>query len=404
MAVEMSARLMEKGIAEPEIILNKLTESSVNPQSDDKIGMNKDGINIKATYYSHVRTLFSLYLLDEENKYIMRCMVFIPCDGIRIKLFAEWAELANTNAVNNLIETGFIRNNQLDLITLHPMLRDISIADLKPDFTACKPFMESIHKICIIIGSDVAFHNMVLITAENIMKYSVKNNIDEYLKFIEDAFNFMEKYKCESGMKTVISEMTNILLDKEIGTNNDRALLYNYRAAYENIFTENITTAISLENMALSLCITEENHVLAANLNMNLGNLYFQKNDLDCAKKYMETAINLMSNANTPTADLTIMTRNYADLLYMRGEKMQALNALMKCSKFAENVNHTEYAALLYDAAVMNVDLKNINEAVRLFNLSFKAYSRMGAFDEMQTKQLKAAALLSKIGFTGTLS
>ncbi len=210
------------------------------------------------------------------------------------------------------------------------MLRDISIADLEPDFTVCKPFMESIHKICLIIGMDVIFHNTVIITAENIIKYSVKNNIDEYLKFIEDAFNFMEKYKCESGMKTVISEMTNILLDKEIGTNNDRALLYNYRAAYENIFTENITKAISLENKALSLCIPEENPILAANLNMNLGNLYFQKNDLDRAKKYMETAINLMSNANTPTADLIIMTRNYSDLLYMRGEKMQALNALIK--------------------------------------------------------------------------
>ena len=404
MAVEMSARLLQKGIAEPEIILNKLTESSVNPQSEDKIGINKDGVNIKATYYNHVRTLFSLYLLDEENKYIMRCAAFIPSDGIRIKMFAKWAELANTNNLNELIETGFIQNNQLDLITLHPMLRDISTADLQPDFTVCKPFIESVHKLCLIIGMDVIFHNTVVITAENIMKYSVRNNIDEYLKFIEDAFNFMKKYKCESGMKTVIFEMTNILLDKEIGTNNDRALLYNYRAAYENIFTENITKAISLENKALSLCITEENPVLAANLNMNLGNLYVQKNELDRAKKYMESAINLMSNANTPTADLIIMTRNYADLLYMCGEKMQALNALMKCSEFAKNVNHTEYAALLYDAAVMNVDLKNLNGAVRLFNLSFKAYSQMGAIEELQTKQLKAAALLSKVGFTGTLS
>ncbi len=173
------------------------------------------------------------------------------------------------------------------------------------------------------------------------------------------VFNFMEKYKCERGMKTVNSGMTDILLDKEIGTNNDRALLYNYRAAYENIFTENITKAISLENKALSFCIPEANPILAANLNMNLDNLYFQKNELDRAKKYMETAINLMIDANTPTADLIIMTRNYADLLYMRGEKMQALNALMKCSEFAKNNNHTEYAALLYAAAVINVDLKN---------------------------------------------
>lgn len=400
MAVEMSARVIEKGIAEPEDILNKLTENSADLRSDDKIGIHKDGTNFKATYYSHIRTLFSLYLLDEENKYIMRCMVFVPGSGIRIKMFAKWAGLANTNAVNELIETGFIQNNQLDLAVLHPMLRDISIADLQPDFNTCKTFIKSVHKICLIIGTDVIFHNTVLITSENIIKYSVKNNAVEYLKFIEDAFNFMEKYRYESGMKTVVSEALNILKNTEIGTSNDRALLCNFQASYENEFTGNINKAISYANRALSFCDATKNSVLFANLNMNLGNLYVRKNELDNAKKYMETAMNIMAYANVPTADLIIMTRNYADLLYMLGEKNRALNALTKCAELAKNVGHSEYAALLYDAAVINADLKNINEAVRLFNLSFKAYAKMGAYEELQEKQSKAAVLLSSIGFT----
>lgn len=400
MAVEMSARLIEKGIAEPEEILNKLTENSADPRSEDKIGINKDGTNFKATYYNHIKTLFSLYLLDEENKYIMRCMVFVPSNGIRIKMFAKWAELTNINAVNELIEAGFIQNNQLDLAVLHPMLRDISIADLQPDFNTCKPFIASIHKICLIIGTDVVFHNTVLITSENIIKYSVKNNMPEYLKFIEDAFNFMEKYQYESGMKEVVSEISNILKNTEIGTSNDHALLCNFHASYENEFTGNINKAISYANRALSFCDAAENPVLAANLNMNLGNLYVRKNELDNAKKYMETAMDIMAYANVPTADLIIMTRNYADLLYMLGEKNRALNASTKCAELAKNVDHSEYAALLYDAAVINADLKNINEAVRLFNLSFKAYAKMGAYEELQEKQSKAAELLSGIGFT----
>lgn len=400
MAIEMSARLIEKGIAEPEDILNKLTENSADPQSEDKIGINKDGTNFKATYYNHIKTLFSLYLLDKENKYIMRCMVFAPSNGIRIKMFSKWAELANTNAVNELIEAGFIQNNQLDLAALHPMLRDISIADLQPDFNTCKPFIESVHKICLIIGTDVVFHNTVLITSENIMKYSAKNNTVEYLKFIEDAFNFMEKYQYESGMKAVVSEISNILKNTEIGTTGDRALLCNFQASYENEFTGNINKAVSYANRALSFCDAAENPVLAANLNMNLGNLYVRKNELDNAKKYMETAMEIMAYANVPTADLIIMTRNYADLLYMLGEKNRALNALTKCAELAKNVDHSEYAALLYDAAVINADLKNINEAVRLFNLSFKAYAKMGAYDELQEKQAKAADLLSSMKFT----
>lgn len=399
MAVEMSARLIEKGIAEPEDILNKLTENSADPRSEDKIGINKDGTNFKATYYNHIKTLFSLYLLDEENKYIMRCMVFAPSNGIRIKMFAKWAELANANAVNELIEAGFIQNNQIDLAVLHPMLRDISIADLQPDFNTCKPFIESVHKICLIIGTDVVFHNTVLITSENIIKNSVKNDTVKYLKFIEDAFNFMEKYQYESGMKAVVSEISNILKNTEIGTSGDRALLCNFQASYENEFTGNINKAISYANRALSFCDAAENPVLAANLNMNLGNLYVRKNELDNAKKYMETAMEIMAYVNVPTADLIIMTRNYADLLYMLGEKNRALNALTKCADLAKNVDHSEYAALLYDAAVINADLKNINEAVRLFNLSFKAYAKMGAYEELQEKHFKAAEVLKKIGY-----
>lgn len=400
MAVEMSARVIEKGIAEPEDILNKLTENSADPRSDDKIGIHKDGANFKATYYSHIRTLFSLYLLDEKNKYIMRCMVFVPSNGIRIKMFAKWAELANTNAVNELIEAGFIQNDQLDLAVLHPMLRDISIADLQPDFNSCKPFIESVHKICLIIGTDVIFHNTVLITSENIIKYSVKNDTAEYLKFIEDAFNFMEKYRYESGMKAVVSEISDILKNTEIGTTSDRTLLCNFQASYENEFTGNINRAVSYANRALSFCDAAENPVIAANLNMNLGNLYVRKNELDNAKKHMETAMEIMAYVNVPTADLIIMTRNYADLLYMLGEKNRALNALTKCAELAKSVNHSEYAALLCDAAVINADFKNINEAVRLFELSFKAYAKMGAYEELQEKQLRAAEVLKKIGFT----
>ncbi|MCM1328001.1 MAG: tetratricopeptide repeat protein [Ruminococcus sp.] len=400
MAVEMSARLIEKGIADPEVILSKLTENSANPQSEDKIGINKDGINIKATYYNHVRTLFSLYLLDEENKYIMRCTVFVPSGGIRIKMLAKWAEFENTNAVTDLIEAGFIQNNQLDIVTLHPMLRDISATDLQPDFENCKPFIESVHKICLIVGTDVVFHNTVLVTSENIMKYSVKNNTAEYLKFIEDAFNFMEKYRYESGMKAVVSEISNILKNNEVGTNSDRALKCNFQASYENEFTGNISKAIGYASRALSFCDAAENLVLAANLNMNLGNLYVRKNELDNAKKYMETAMEIISCANVPTADLIIMTRNYADLLYMLGDKIRALKAITKCAEFAKNVNHSEYAALLYDAAVINADLKNFEKAVQLFNRSFKAYAEMGAYEELQDKQLKAAEVLKRVGFS----
>lgn len=398
MAVELSARLMKKGILSPDEILEKLSESSAAPNSNDKIGMKKDGANTNATYYNHIKTLFSLYRLDEENTYIMRCAAFISDEGIKIKMFAEWAGLADLNGINDLIETGLIQNNCDDIITLHPLIRDISAADLQPDFNNCKAFIDKVHEICLAVGIKIIYHKTVLAAAENIMRYAIKNDISEYLLFIEDAFNFMETYRCESGMSLAVAEITTILKNAENGTDNDRALMYNFKASYENLFTENITKAIGYAGRALKTCDENSNPVLAANLNMNLGNLYVQKKELDKARIYMETAIKLMSLANTPTADFIIMSRNYADLLFMQGEKLRALNALVKCADFAKSINHIEYPALLFDEAVISIDLGNITEAVQLFELSFKAYAKIGSYEELQKSQLQAAAMLSKYG------
>lgn len=76
LSVEMSSRLLQKGLLEPNEVLYKLSECHVNPDTSDKISITKDGTNIKATYYSHIQTLFSMFLLDENMQLIMRCKAF----------------------------------------------------------------------------------------------------------------------------------------------------------------------------------------------------------------------------------------------------------------------------------------------------------------------------------------
>lgn len=123
LSVEMTAKLLEKGLHTPEEILEHLRQNSADPESTDKIKINKDGINANETYYSHIRSLFALYLLDDDYQNIMRNMVFF--DEVRIRYFAKMLELNDTNGVNELCELGFIENTHADLITLQPMIRNI---------------------------------------------------------------------------------------------------------------------------------------------------------------------------------------------------------------------------------------------------------------------------------------
>ena len=67
-AVELAAKLLENGISTPGQLLAKLQEERASLDNEDKIKIIKEGQSSKATYYSHIHTLFSLYALSRKQQ------------------------------------------------------------------------------------------------------------------------------------------------------------------------------------------------------------------------------------------------------------------------------------------------------------------------------------------------
>ena len=65
-AVELAARLLEVGILAPDQLSEKLRAEKAAMDSEDKVSARKDGKSKKATYYTHIHTLFSLYKLSSD--------------------------------------------------------------------------------------------------------------------------------------------------------------------------------------------------------------------------------------------------------------------------------------------------------------------------------------------------
>lgn len=108
-AVELAAKLLENGISTPDQLLTRLQMEKASFHNEDKIKIIQDGESSKATYYSHIHTLFSLYTLSLEQQDIMCNMCFLPSTGISARIFAKWLELPTLNEINDLIETGFVQ-------------------------------------------------------------------------------------------------------------------------------------------------------------------------------------------------------------------------------------------------------------------------------------------------------
>lgn len=114
------------------------------------------------------------------------------------------------------------------------------------------------------------------------MLFIEKDDIPQYLLFLEDVFPYMEKYHYQKGMKKIIQELQHFIKANTYGTASDRALLLDYQATLE----PKTEKAIKLEKEALAQIkeTTKENAHLVSNLHSNLGGLYRINGQLDLAK------------------------------------------------------------------------------------------------------------------------
>ena len=401
--VELSARLLQTGILEPNEVLSKLSESTAAPEANDKISITKDGHTKKATYHNHIKTLFSLFALSDEMQSVMRYATFIPANGIRGRLFAKLISLENMDTINDLTELGFIQNPEMDKIILYPLVQEIILSDLNPDTENCRPLLDNIHRICLQHGKDIPYYYSLFAITENIADKIVICDKADYLLFIEDAFAYMEKYRYTSGMKKLVSVMTIIQSDETIGTQNDRALLLNNQASCEGLLNGNYKKAIDLEKRAINMCHPTDNPLLIANLHMNLGYLYQSDGKTDLAKPSMEKAMQIIAEVNAPTHDMIIMSRNYARLLAETGEARRAMTALQKCADFVKATNSemtSDYADLLFDIAGITSQLSGIQAAEQYFIRAFKIYRDVMSDDDLREKAALAVKYFERTGVT----
>ena len=380
-AVELAAKLLENGILAPHQLLIKLQEEKASLHNEDKIKIMKDGQSSNATYYNHIHTLFSLYSLSRKQQDIMCNMCFMPSSGISARIFSKWLELPTLNDVNDLIETGFVQSSLRHTISLHPMIQEIAVSETAPSVTSCHTLLDSLQKICLMHGIEVSYYKKLFQTVENIMLFIEKDDIPQYLLFLEDVFPYMEKYHYQKGMKKIIQELQHFIKANTYGTASDRALLLDYQATLE----PKTEKAIKLEKEALAQIkeTTKENAHLVSNLHSNLGGLYRINGQLDLAKKHMKMGISLLEQYQLLyTNDSIPQITNYAVLLTEMQEPALALSALRKLAQIIKeyNSNHClDYAQVQESLGSICLITANISQAKTHFKKALKIYEDIWA-------------------------
>ena len=402
LAVELSARLLETGILEPQELLARLQVEKSALGATDTIDIVKDGQSRKATYYEHIHTLFSLYRLSEEELNIMRGLIFVPVSGVSGRLYANWMKLSDMNRINDLIEKGFVQTQSGRQISLHPMIQEVAIDETRPSVNNSAVLLDSLQTICLLHGHDVTWYKPLFLTIENIIREIADDNTPAYLSFLEDVFPYMEKYHYTAGMELIIGKLSGLLTDETVGRSTDRAVLLDYRAACE----EKTEKAIKLEKEAIALIpeISEENAHLVSNLYSNLGGLYKKAGKRDLAQQAMEQGLRILEQYDLLYYhDSIAQTANYAVLLTEMGQPEKGLSALKKLSRMIRDLNSAQtmdYATVQEAIGGICLATGDIRQATTHFKKALAIYEAVhnGEPDMIETKKQEILQAYTQTG------
>lgn len=402
LAVELSARLLETGILEPQELLARLQVEKSALGATDTIDIVKDGQSRKATYYEHIHTLFSLYRLSKEELNIMRGLIFVPVSGVSGRLYANWMKLSDMNRINDLIEKGFVQTQSGRQISLHPMIQEVAIDETRPSVNNSAVLLDSLQTICLLHGHDVTWYKPLFLTIENIIREIADDNTPAYLSFLEDVFPYMEKYHYTAGMELIIGKLSGLLTDETVGRSTDRAVLLDYRAACE----EKTEKAIKLEKEAIALIpeISEENAHLVSNLYSNLGGLYKKAGKRDLAQQAMEQGLRILEQYDLLYYhDSIAQTANYAVLLTEMGQPEKGLSALKKLSRMIRDLNSDQtmdYATVQEAIGGICLATGDIRQATTHFKKALAIYEAVhnGEPDMIETKKQEILQAYTQTG------
>jgi len=307
------------------------------------------------------------------------------------------------NEVNELVELGFIQSEPGNRIALHPMMQEVTAADLPPSITACHTMLESIRATCQLHGESVPYHQLMFQTVENAIDLAAKDDRDFYLLLLQDVFQYMDNYKYEDGMKRLIDEMDALLSDKAVGAPKDRALLLDCRAMME----KSPKKAIKLMEGALALLpeITEDNALLVSNLNANVGALYRTEKKIDLAQAHMKTAMDILEEYGlVGYHDSIVQYMNYAALLTDIGDAAAALEGLRRIEHIVRTEGEVsgDYAVLLETMGCIYLTRMDVPQGTAYLKRALTIYEELWSGDP-QLIESKKAEIQSYFAATGVV-
>ena len=345
-----------------------LKESGINSGINVVVYNNKDDNGKSDIIFEHIRALFNLTSLTEKEKYIMVNACLLPLSGMPVAEFESFIDLENypnsesndgwgeDSTISNLVKSGWIKriNGEVSKITLHPIVSEVAINELKPEITEdkCKNFCDSVSELIDKnnLKSVDAYKDIFISSADTIIKNEDRDSL-VYVAKIASVLGELAYYS-ES-----LCYYTKVLTVKEkVLTQNhpDIAEIYNNIGCVYDKLGNHIRALEYLKKaLTIRIKVLPENHPDIATSLDNIGGVYVQLGEYEKIKQALEYCLKALTikkkflPENHP--DIATLYNDVGSVYYKLGDHKQALEYYLKALAVAKKVlpvNHPNIATL----------------------------------------------------------
>lgn len=149
LTVSLMAKTLEEswGMVTPDEILEALKNSSISEENFPEIVSDQNRTYRQEQIYQHLKVLFNLSGMSEKERKVLSCAVLLPQGGMDTLLFMECLEKEEQVSLRKLVAKGWLRRQEGNLLTIHPIICQVCREELKTEAQICKGFLNNLHNI-----------------------------------------------------------------------------------------------------------------------------------------------------------------------------------------------------------------------------------------------------------------
>lgn len=312
-----------------------------------------------------------------------------------------------------MTDLGFIQTDGYDKISLHPLVQQVALDDIKPGIVSCHEMVENLKALFLLRNVDYSDRNYLFRLIESVIEYAEKDDVSLYVDFLNEAFEYAKKYKMGFYMEIILSELELYIQNiepKEAEKDSFKSAQYcerkahffNNKSSFELICRKDSESALKYSLNAAKLCvkITDFNPLLAASIYSDLAEVYRTENQYDEAYKYLRLAGKIISDKKLPFGyDVFSIERKCANLLESMGKYFEAflfINAILLQIK-DRKYNPLDMANVLWDGGFILLKFNQREKAQNYLGSAYKIYSDLRADDTEFMDEIEIKLLQNKV-------